>query len=66
MSDEKPVLVMWPSLHWRLDDLNTVHAHVTLFDHGGAAGKLVLDRTTWDALTHHGARCVPESEAMGR
>jgi hypothetical protein len=54
------VLKMWPELSWRLDDLNDRHAHVTVFDHGASAGQLTLDRTTWDALTHHGARLVDE------
>lgn len=59
MTPDRNTLVMWPDLHWRLTDINDRHAHVTVFDHGARAGELTLDRATWDALTHHGARLRP-------
>lgn len=64
-ASEKPVFRMWPELHWRLDRIDTRHAHVSLFDHGARAGEVILDRSTWDAMTHYGVRCVPEGEAAG-
>jgi hypothetical protein len=54
------VLLMWPELRWRLDEINDRHAHVSVFDHGAHAGTLTLDRATWNALSHYGARCVSE------
>ncbi len=65
MTDEftpKPTLDTWPELRWRQDQIDIRHAHVTVFDHGAHAGTLVLDRATWDAMTHHGARLKPRPE----
>lgn len=40
-----------PRLRWRLDQLDTRHAHVTVFDRGAHAGTLILARETWEAMT---------------
>ena len=60
MSDE-PYIIMWPELHWRLDEINERHAHVTVFDHGARAGTLTLDRHTWELLARHDRRLIPTS-----
>lgn len=51
MPDEaKPRTWSWPDLTWRLDKLDSQHAHVTVFDRGQHAGTLVLDPRTWELL----------------
>lgn len=40
-----------PRLRWRLDQLDTRHARVAVFDRGALAGTLILDRETWEAMT---------------
>jgi hypothetical protein len=54
----KPTIVMWPDLHWRLDDINAVHAFVTVFDHGANAGRLTLARRTWEQLARYDRRLI--------
>lgn len=58
--EAKPVLEMWPELRWRLDSIDSRHAHVTVFDHGAHAGHLTLDHSTWELMTRYDRRLTPE------
>lgn len=62
---ESTYVITWPELHWRLDRIDSQHAHVTVFDHGQNAGTLVLDPHTWDLLAHHHPSPLPLSPAPG-
>lgn len=41
-------------LTMRVGTLNETHAHVSLWDRGGNAGAIVMDRKTFDAITGFG------------
>lgn len=42
------------TLRLRVGTLNDRHAHVTVYDRGGHAGAIILDRKTWDAIEETG------------
>lgn len=42
------------NLRLRIGQLNDRHAHVAVYDNGGHAGALVLNRQTWNAIEETG------------
>lgn len=42
---------MEQTLTLRATELNARHAHISVWQDGGLAGKLIVDREWWDALT---------------
>lgn len=42
------------TLRLRIGKLTDSHAHITVYDHGGHSGAIILSRSTWNAIEETG------------